>query len=187
MISGLFPHGRHRSLSRIGRIDYGFDSVEMQAEHDSPYCRGAMDNPNILVDGTVTPCCSSMFEGMGNLFEKDFDDIWLSEPYREFRLGALRNRYQLKACRKCSRDQSNLGRLFDGTVLEYPRPPAPSDDSLKLEELRIEADYAAWLLENGLTKDIEYYRESGVLSPEAEALLSGFGRPSPGPELVAAV
>lgn len=178
LISRFFPHGRHRGLSRISRIDYGSDAVDMMFAHDSPYCTGAMDNPNIRVDGTVTPCCSSTLDGMGNLLENSFNDIWRSEAYREFRLAALRNRYQLAPCRKCSRDHMNhLGRLFDGTELESPRPPAISDDVLNLGELRIGADYAAWLLDNGLTRDIEYYRESGVLSPEAEALLSGFGRP----------
>ena len=103
------------------------------------------------------------------------------------RLGALRNRYQLESCRPCSRDQANLGRLFDGTVLEYPKPPAPSNDTFNLDELRIDADYAAWLLENGLTKDIEYYRESGALSPEAETLLTGFGQGLARPELAMAV
>ncbi|MDR3039054.1 MAG: radical SAM protein [Candidatus Adiutrix sp.] len=173
LVNRLVPHGRHRVLSRIKYLDYAHGRVILNEGHDSPYCSAAMNNPNIKVEGTLTPCCSSSSR-MGNLLESGFDEIWRSEPYREFRLNAFKNRFQLKDCNSCSRDANNLGRLFDGTVLEYPRRPAPSADILELGQLRVEADYAAYLLENNLTKDIRYFRDSGALSPEAEALLSGF-------------
>ena len=206
MVSRFVPVGKN-AISRLDHVDYGLRSIVSTGDMDTPYCVTPFKNPYIQIDGTLHPCCARQGAGFGlepitqeeleqaacwreemNILNHSLDDLWQAPAQREFRLKALKNRYAEPACESCLFPADTLGRLFDGTELESPRRPAPSEDILKIKDLRIEADYAAYLLENGLTKDIEYYRESGALSPEAEALLSGFGRPGQAlPELAAAV
>ena len=202
----FIPVGKN-AISRLDYFDFGQNVFVTNSEMDTPYCPTPIHYPYIQVDGTLLPCCLAKLPGFFkepiteedqkqaawwreemSLLNHRLDDIWRAPAMREFRLNALKNRFALPACQSCQWPANTLGRLFDGTELETPRRPAPSEDVMKVEGLQIEADYAAELKENGLTKDIEYYRESGVLSPEAEALLTGFGLLERArPELVAAI
>ena len=42
----------------------------------------------VLADGSVAPCCRGVKKVMGNINEKSFKDIWLSDIYNEFRAKA---------------------------------------------------------------------------------------------------
>ncbi len=58
----------------------------------------------ITWDGRVVPCCfdkDAEFE-LGTLANKSFEEIWKSEPYREFRQGVLDNRKGLEMCTNCT-------------------------------------------------------------------------------------
>jgi hypothetical protein len=153
------------------------------------------NSPIIQIDGTLQPCCGAQRPGYTieprndderceaarwreemNVLNHPFTDLLHTPAQREFRLKALKNRYAEDACVSCIMPADTLGRLFDGTELEAPRRPEPSADIVKIKDLRIDADYMARLLEQGLQKDIDYYRESGVLSPEAELLLKQHGQ-----------
>ena len=58
----------------------------------------------ITWDGKVLPCCfdkDAQYE-MGNLQEKDFREIWRSEPYEAFRSRLLQSRGEIDICKNCS-------------------------------------------------------------------------------------
>jgi len=58
----------------------------------------------ITWDGKVVPCCFDKDAnfGLGELKEKSMKEIWLSEPYRNFRQGVLNNRKGLSMCTNCT-------------------------------------------------------------------------------------
>jgi radical SAM protein with 4Fe4S-binding SPASM domain len=58
----------------------------------------------ITWDGKVVPCCfdkDANFE-LGVLNGKTMKEIWLSEPYQNFRQGVLNNRKGLDMCTNCT-------------------------------------------------------------------------------------
>lgn len=58
----------------------------------------------ITWDGKVVPCCfdkDANFE-LGKLKEKSMNEVWLSEPYQNFRQGVLNNRKGLSMCTNCT-------------------------------------------------------------------------------------
>jgi len=58
----------------------------------------------ITWDGKVVPCCfdkDANFE-LGKLNGKTMKDVWLSEPYQNFRQGVLDNRKGLDMCTNCT-------------------------------------------------------------------------------------
>lgn len=58
----------------------------------------------ITWDGKVVPCCfdkDANFE-LGKLKEKSMNEVWLSEPYQNFRQGVLDNRKGLSMCTNCT-------------------------------------------------------------------------------------
>jgi len=58
----------------------------------------------ITWDGKVVPCCfdkDANFE-LGKLNGKTMKDVWLSEPYQNFRQGVLNNRKGLDMCTNCT-------------------------------------------------------------------------------------
>ena len=190
IVRRFIPVGRE-SITRIDHIDYGSGDIVPVKSMDTPLCLTPLQNPYIQIDGTFRPCCALRVPGFKwepqteeerreaawwreemNILNNRLEDLWRVPPLRDFRIRALQDRYAEPAYNGCLFPVNTLGRVFDGTELEPPRRKPSSEDILKIKDLRIEADYAAWLLENGLSQDIQYYRESGALSPEAEALLS---------------
>jgi radical SAM protein with 4Fe4S-binding SPASM domain len=66
-------------------------------------------------DGTVYPCCRC-YESLGNVYEKNFSDIWHGESYRKFRkesLGITQKKTTLSCCdcNNCVHHTANL-RVF---------------------------------------------------------------------------
>lgn len=60
-------------------------------------------SPVIRCDGEVLLCCHDIFNTVkiGNIFDRDLKDMWLSEPYRKMR--ALGRQRRLEVCRKCGK------------------------------------------------------------------------------------
>lgn len=61
----------------------------------------------ITWDGKVVPCCfdkDANFE-LGKLNGKTMKEVWLSEPYMNFRQGVLNNRKGLSMCTNCTEGQ----------------------------------------------------------------------------------
>lgn len=58
----------------------------------------------ITWDGQVIPCCfdKDASHSMGNVSEKSFREIWLSQPYDAFRNALLRSRSEIDICQNCS-------------------------------------------------------------------------------------
>ena len=84
-----------------------FDWPDLNAE-ESPigsdtFCYGLRDQIGILCDGTVVPCCLDA-EGslnLGNLFEKDLDEILSSPRAKAIYDGFSRRTACEELCRKC--------------------------------------------------------------------------------------
>ncbi|MDR1040457.1 MAG: radical SAM protein [Deltaproteobacteria bacterium] len=163
LIREFMPVGLSPADTTVRYVDFANRTLGLNAESDSPYCHAGINNPHIRINGDINICCSS-YDPVGNVLEGGFIKNWNSEEYTRQRKQALTNRYALPECRACSRRQNNLGRIFEGTVLEYPKPPeADPDHTLWMKDLKIEPDYLAYLEENGLTKDIEYFRARNVI------------------------
>jgi MoaA/NifB/PqqE/SkfB family radical SAM enzyme len=167
LIKELYPVAVATEQSRMRYVDYDNNTLGLNYQIDSPYCMAPFTNPQIKVNGNVTCCCSS-FEVVGNIIENTLPEIWHSEKYLSLRKGIISNRYNYSDCRACSREQSNYGHLFDGTILEYPNPPEPGKNVLWMKDLKIDQDYLNYLAANGLTKEIKYFREANAISDEVQ-------------------
>lgn len=82
-----------------------FDWPDINREHisDGGFCYGLRDQVAILVDGTVVPCCLDG-EGrisLGNILERDFDDILNSKRARDIYEGFSGRKAVEELCRKC--------------------------------------------------------------------------------------
>jgi len=82
-----------------------FDWPDMDAEDrgEDCFCYGLRDQIGVLCDGTVVPCCLD-HEGdipLGNLFEKELDEILSSERARAIYDGFSRRQAVEELCRKC--------------------------------------------------------------------------------------
>jgi MoaA/NifB/PqqE/SkfB family radical SAM enzyme len=171
IIREFFPVGRMAQASRIKYVDFTNKRVILTEDFDSAHCKAPMTNPNINIKGDVTMCCSS-HDKLGNLLTTDMHTIWSSKEYRNARIEALTNRYSNSFCRACSRPQSNLGRLFDGTIMESPKQaPIGDADCIDLNNLKIDGNYMRYLLDNKLFRDIFYFQQSKALDEEAERML----------------
>lgn len=84
-----------------------FDWPDLNAE-EAPletdlFCYGLRDQVGVLCDGTVVPCCLDA-EGtvnLGNLFEKDLDEILSSPRAKAIYDGFSRRKAHEELCRKC--------------------------------------------------------------------------------------
>ncbi len=58
----------------------------------------------ITWDGQVVPCCfdKDADHPMGTLADQSFQEIWHSEPYRDFRKTLFNSRSKIEMCRNCS-------------------------------------------------------------------------------------
>ena len=58
----------------------------------------------ITWDGQVIPCCfdKDASHSMGNVSEKSFEEIWLSNPYQNFRKALLTSRSEIEICKNCT-------------------------------------------------------------------------------------
>ena len=58
----------------------------------------------ITWDGMVVPCCfdKDALHQMGDLKNNSFNEVWKSEPYREFRTRVITNRKSIDICRNCT-------------------------------------------------------------------------------------
>ena len=168
-IKKFMPRG-HNATQRICHIDFDQRATVADESRDSPYCLHQMTNYSVLVDGSVAGCCASILEStFGNLSERNLEEIWHSPAYREFRKSALVNRFELPACANCTMNRNNLGPIFDGTALRYPQRATPSQNILRVADLRIDEEYAQELREQGLENELEYFITSGKYAQPHEA------------------
>ncbi len=58
----------------------------------------------ITWDGKVVPCCfdKDAKHVMGDVNTQSFEEIWINEPYQEFRQSILRSRSEIEICKNCS-------------------------------------------------------------------------------------
>lgn len=58
----------------------------------------------ITWDGQVIPCCfdKDASHSMGNVAEKNFDEIWFSNSYQNFRNALLTSRSEIEICKNCT-------------------------------------------------------------------------------------
>lgn len=82
--SALKPTG-HPKLTRISHTDPSIRVNAMRA------CPNARDVVTVLLDGRVVACCydHNGVTSFGNLYEQNFDDIWNSHKYQDFRSNLL--------------------------------------------------------------------------------------------------
>ncbi|MDR2354299.1 MAG: radical SAM protein [Deltaproteobacteria bacterium] len=159
LIRKFYPLGQHHGVNRVKYIDFENNTVGLMDDLDSPYCSLAYYIPNIKINGDVT-LCPSASTAVGNILEDSLENIWESPRYKTLRLQALTNRYTVKDCLSCSATHNNFGKIFTGTILEYPLPPEPSpNNTLWIKDLKIEEDYLAQLSANGLNKEVEYFEK----------------------------
>ncbi len=78
---------------------------DFQNDYDNPKgkCYGLIDHIGILVDGTVIPCCldSQGLINLGNIFEKDLDEIMKSERVNKMIKGFKKGEKCEELCKKC--------------------------------------------------------------------------------------
>jgi MoaA/NifB/PqqE/SkfB family radical SAM enzyme len=157
LVKKYFPHGLNPLECRLKYVDYDNFTIGLPEIYDSPHCDVPLFNPQIKVNGDMTVCCSS-FKYVGNILKSTLPEIWKSEQYSNLRKQILTNRYSFEDCLACSRMHDNFGRLFDGTILEYQKPPTPSaDNTLWVDNLKIDKEYLDYLNANSLYKDIDYF------------------------------
>ena len=82
-----------------------FDWPDMSAEElgENCFCYGLRDQVGVLCDGTVVPCCLD-HDGdvpLGNLFERELDEILASPRAVSIREGFSRRRAVEELCRRC--------------------------------------------------------------------------------------
>ena len=82
-----------------------FDWPDMSAAElgESCFCYGLRDQVGVLCDGTVVPCCLD-HDGdvpLGNLFERELDEILASPRAVSIREGFSRRRAVEELCRRC--------------------------------------------------------------------------------------
>lgn len=159
----FIPCGKN-AISRMECVDYKNKAIHPRPDMESSHCVTALTNPIINIDGLLQPCCGGINEvSFGNLFEKSFLEIWNSEPYKNFRLRSLRNKFDLPLCRGCLMPCNTFGNLFDGTELKYAKRGPLSDDCRYIRDIDVDAKYAAELNEH----ELKYFIDSNKLSPEA--------------------
>jgi MoaA/NifB/PqqE/SkfB family radical SAM enzyme len=163
LIKDFYPHGLDSLQSRVKYVDFDNKTLGLPEPVDSPYCLAPLDNPQIKINGDMNVCCSS-FDKMGNILENNLLEIWNSKKYSATRTQILTNRYNFADCLACSRSQNNFGHLFDGTVMEYQKPPIPSsNNTLWIDNLQIDDEYLLYLTSNNLSKDINYFTKRNSL------------------------
>jgi radical SAM protein with 4Fe4S-binding SPASM domain len=55
-------------------------------------------------DGNIVPCCfdKDATHVLGNVRSESFQNIWMGEPYRNFRASLLRSRAEIEICKNCT-------------------------------------------------------------------------------------
>ena len=85
--------------------EFAFKKNEIDAKKRS--CFIPWYSTYIAFNGDVFPCCY-YYDGQikfGNIFEKDFSEIWNSLAYKKFRMSVLKNRNKLPICSSCELDE----------------------------------------------------------------------------------
>lgn len=64
----------------------------------------------VLSDGTVLPCCYDFYSefAMGNLLQQDFESIWSSIKYQQFRDNVIKSRETISICKTCSEGRTEI-------------------------------------------------------------------------------
>lgn len=105
------PWVQERKGIRVGEriyIEYGdkFDwpSLENNDIEEKIFCYGLRDQIGILADGTVVPCCldNNGEINLGNIFEKDLDEIINSERAQKIYNGFSNRNACEELCKRCS-------------------------------------------------------------------------------------
>jgi len=105
------PWNEERNGTRIGNkifLQYGdkFDWPKLESDdtNENVFCYGLRDQIGILADGTVVPCCldNNGEINLGNIFEKDLEDIINSEKAQKIYNGFSNRTAQEELCKRCS-------------------------------------------------------------------------------------
>jgi radical SAM protein with 4Fe4S-binding SPASM domain len=145
-------------VQRIDYIDYGAGRTVACENRRSPHCLYVYNSFSVLIDGSLLPCCATSYDNsFGNLEYESFKSIWESVPYQTFRTEVLENSYAVPSCRNCSMKKSNFGKMFNGTILEYPKLPEPTANLLRVNDLTIDESYARELLAQGRGNELNYF------------------------------
>lgn len=86
--------GRQLDVTVIGRK---FFEEKRATGPMEDLCVWPFEQAQIGTYGEFMPCCFSGHEHMGNVFEKEFEDIWFSDQYEK-----LRDVRYLKSCQNCA-------------------------------------------------------------------------------------
>lgn len=78
-------------------------NLKNSVHNESCYCLGVRDQIGILVDGTVVPCCldSDGIVDLGNIFEKDFKEIYSSPRTTAMLKGFQKRKAVEELCLHC--------------------------------------------------------------------------------------
>ena len=88
-------------------LEYGdrftWPDKDAEIQGDSVFCYGLRDHFGILSDGTVVPCCLDSDGGinLGNIFERDIEDILLSDRAKAIVKGFDGRKPSEELCRRC--------------------------------------------------------------------------------------
>lgn len=85
---------KHFSLVKIPSIEFKPSQRRPKAALDKPYCPWLHKRSFISLEGFVVPCCHANRHiiHFGNIFKKNFLEIWNSEQYTEFRENFFRGK-----------------------------------------------------------------------------------------------
>jgi len=67
-----------------------------------PNCFAPYHTVKILYDGSIVPCCSWLYEPMGNISKENLNDVWNNEKYQDLRRRLSKNRSEHPKCRDCN-------------------------------------------------------------------------------------
>ena len=91
---------KNKKFSRYIKIENEWQLKKKQNNRCFRIFGGAV----IAADGNVLPCCydKSSTHTMGNVFNKNFKNIWQGEQFTEFRKQVFYNRKQFEICKNCN-------------------------------------------------------------------------------------
>ena len=83
---------------------FGWPDKDAPIQGENVFCYGLRDHFGILCDGTVVPCCldSDGIINLGNIFEKDIEDILSSDRAKAMTYGFSCRKASEELCRRCA-------------------------------------------------------------------------------------
>lgn len=94
--------------------------ISIAIEPPRGFCAAPWFEAVVRIDGTVFPCCR-VSEPLGHIQQKALGEIWLDQPFREFREQVATGRFPSRSCITCFADgkASTLFKLLDALLARH--------------------------------------------------------------------